>query len=126
MSTHIPSQEQLALAKLLGVNIQAESFDIAAARLLDAVAPAIGFEPAEASSARQKAFAHSLGCDVAADTKRVASAKIGEALFARNQQAIASLDLKQGDQVVRVMHFEYDGEMRTLEQEFVISSIQPS
>lgn len=126
MTSPRASQNQIALAGLLNLNIAADTFDVAAARLLDAVAVAIGHEPPEQSSERQRAFAASLGHDVTADSKRVASAKIGEALFAKNQDAIASLSLKPGDRVVRVEQFEYDGEMRTLEQEFVISSIQPN
>lgn len=126
MTTQRPSQEQIALAGSLGLDIESDTFDVAAARLLDSVATAIGHEPVEQSSERQRAFAASLGQNVAADSKRVASAKIGEALFAKNQDAIASLHLKPGDRVVRVEHFEFDGEMRTVEQEFVISSIQPN
>ena len=120
------SQNQIALAGLLNLNIAADTYDVAAARLLDAVAEAIGHEPPEQSSERQRAVATSLGHDVSVDSKRVASAKIGEALFAKNQDAITSLGLKPGDRVIRVERFEYDGEMRTLEQEFVISSIQPT
>ncbi len=104
MNTHAPSHEQLELAKSLGVSIDADTFEVAAARILDAVATAIGHEPPEESSERQRAFAQSLGCYSATDTKRVASAKIGEALFVRNQQAIVSLDLKKGDRVVRVVN----------------------
>jgi len=126
MTIQRPSQDQIALASLLRLDIGADTFDIAAARLLDLVATAIGHEPPEQSSERQRMFAESLGQNVAADTKRVASAKIGEALFTKNQDAIASLQLKPGDCVVRLEHFEYDGEMRTIEQAFVVSSIQPN
>lgn len=126
MSPQAPSQEQLALAELLGLNFEAETFDTASARLLDAVANAIGYEQSEGSSERQRSFAVSLGCNVAADSKRVASAKIGEALLARNQEAIVSLDLKPGDRVIRVANFEFEGEVRLLEQEFIVSSIQPN
>ncbi len=126
MSHRPPSTDQQSLAALLGVDVAADTHDVAAARLLDAVAAAISFEPPEPASERQKAFAESLGENVADDTKRVASAKIGESLLAKNQDAIAALQLKPGDHVIRTEHFEFDGEMRTLEQEFVVSSIQPS
>lgn len=115
-------QEQLARA--LGVDISGDSFDVAAARLMDVVAVSVGHEPAEPASERQMQFAQSLGCAVAGDTKRVASAKIGEALLARNRQAIVSMNLKPGDRVIRTIQFEYGGELRTTENEFVISSIQ--
>ena len=117
---------QAALAKLIGVDINADSADIAAARLLDAVAIAVGHEPPEPSSERQRKFALSLGCNVNSDSRRVASAKIGETLHARNQEAIISLDLEPGDRVLRTTRFEFDGETRTLEHDFVISSVQPN
>ncbi|TAJ94017.1 MAG: hypothetical protein EPO31_07515 [Gammaproteobacteria bacterium] len=124
MTTRPPSQDQQSLAHLLDVEIGGDTFDVAAARVMDAVAPAIGYEPAEQSSERQREFAKSIGLNVIADSKRVASAKIGEALFAKNQDAIATLNLKPRDSVVRVEHFEHEGEMRSVEQEFIVSSIQ--
>lgn len=126
MTAADPSQEQTHLASLIGVNVASDTFDVAAARLLDAVASAIGYEPSEQSSERQRAFAASLGHDVSTDSKRVASAKIGEALFAKNQAAIASLNLQPGDRVIRVTQFEHDGQLQSFEQEFVVSSIQPN
>lgn len=121
-----PSQDQEHLAQLLGVNVATDTFDVAAARLLDRVAAAIGYGPSEPPSERQIAFAYALGQDVTSDTKRVASAKIGEALFANNQDAIATLNLQPGDHVVRITRFEQEGELRSFEQEFVVSSIQPN
>lgn len=126
MSTVAVSEAQADLAKLVGVDVAGDSFDVASARLLDAVAVALGYEPTEPSSDRQRSFAASLGCDVTNDSKRVASAKISDALFAKNQEVIAALALKAGDRVVRVHQFEFEGELRTLEQEYVISSIQPN
>ena len=126
MSTTRPTESQLALAKLVGLDLGADTYDLAAAKLLDAVATAIGFEAPEPSSERQRSFASSLGCEVCEDSKRVASAKIGEALFAKNQAAIAALALKSGDLVIRIQQFEFQGELRTLEQEYVISSIRPN
>lgn len=126
MSSTTVSEAQLKLAQLAGVDVQGDSFDVAAAKLLDAVALAIGYEPGEPSSERQRSFAASLGCTVTHDSKRVASAKIGDALFAKNQEAIAALAFNPGDRVVRVHQFEFEGELRTLEQEYVISSIQPN
>ena len=120
------SQEQVRLAALLGIDITPDSFDVAAARLQDAVAGAVGYEPPEQSSERQRAFASSLGCDVSTDSKRIASAKISEALFAKNQEAIAVLNLQPGDRVIRVTQFEFEGILRSFEQEFVVSSIQPN
>jgi hypothetical protein len=126
MSLTNPSQDQKRLASLLGLNISADTFDVAAARILDQVAASIGYELPEPASDRQNAFAASLGQDVVNETKRIASAKIGEALFTKNQEAIYALELKPGDSVIRITQFERDGEMRSFEQEFVISSIQPN
>lgn len=119
-----PNDAQISLARLLKISIAADTTDIAAARLLDAVASAVGHELPEPSSDKQRAFAVALGREVTGDSRRVASAKIGETLFERNQEAIAQLQLKPGDRVVRMQQFEFEGELRTLEQEFVVSSIQ--
>jgi hypothetical protein len=126
MSNESSSQEQKELAKLLGLDISADTFDVAAARLLDAVAIAIGDEPPQNATERQIVFASSIGQDVSTNTKRVASAKIGEALFSKNQDAIAALNLKPGDRVIKISRFELNNEFHTFEQEFVISSIQPN
>lgn len=126
MSNESSSQEQKELAKLLGLDISADTFDVAAARLLDAVAIAIGHEPPQNATERQIVFASSIGQDVSTNTKRVASAKIGEALFSKNQDAIAALNLKPGDRVIKISRFELNNEFHTFEQEFVISSIQPN
>jgi hypothetical protein len=117
------SQDQRSLAALLRIEIGGDSYDIAAAKLLDAVAAAIGFEPPEQASDRQKAFALSLDLDVAGDSKRVASARIAEALLAKNLAAVAELDLKPGDRVVRTGHLEFEGDLHTISEEFVVSSI---
>ncbi|MBH3341575.1 hypothetical protein I5L51_20910 [Pseudomonas mendocina] len=121
MTASQPSQDQLHLANILGLDISADTFDVAAARLLDLVAVAIGYEPADSSSERQRAFAESLGQDVESDSKRVASAKIGEALLAKNRGAIESLNLRPGDRVIRTTQFEHAGELRSFEQEFIVS-----
>jgi hypothetical protein len=120
----LPTSQQHQLAASLQVSIAADTYDVAAARLLDAVAETLGFESAQPSSERQRAFAQSLGVNVDHDSKRVASAKIGDVLLERNQQAIASLQLKPGDRVIRVHRFEYEGEEHELAREFVVSSIQ--
>lgn len=125
MNTQPPvSPEQQKLAGLLEITLAGDSFETAAAKLLDAVAESLGFEPAQPSSLRQQVFAESLGMNVVHDSKRHATAKIGERLLELNRQAITDLDLKPGDRVLRIHRFEHEGEERTFEQEFVISSIQ--
>jgi len=126
MARRPPSTEQREIAGRLGLDISADSSDIAAARIFDAVATAVGHEPTAPSTERQRAFAASLGQDVSSDSQRIASARIGEALQIRNEQAIAELDLKPGDRILRVERFEHEGQWHTLEREFIVSSIQPS
>jgi hypothetical protein len=126
MALSPPSAEQIELAAQLNIDVALDTYDVAAARLLDAVSVAIGFEPLQQSSERQRTFASSLGVDVAADSKRVASARIGDALFERNQVAIAALNLKPGDCVIRTEYFEIEGELRSIAHEYVVSSIQPN
>ena len=121
-----PTEDQHALAALLKLDISLDSHDVAAAKLLDEVAVSLGFEPAEPASDRQRAFAESLGASVEGISKRVASARIGKLLMLKNMRAIEHMNLKSGDRVVRVQTFEFQGETRVLEQEFVISSVQPS
>lgn len=118
--------QQYQLAASLGVSVSEDTFNVAAAKLLDTVSEALGFEPACPSSTRQRAFAHSLGVDVAKDSKRVASAKTGDYLLELNQKAIVDLNLQPGDRVTRVQRFECEGEEREFEQEFIVSSIQPN
>ena len=121
-----PTESQRSLAALLSVDLAGDTFDSAAARLLDAVSTSVGLEPQEPASERQKAFAKSLGAVLESESKRVASAIIGQLLHERNQEAIARLQLSAGDWVVRTQRIEIEGETHILEQEFVISSVQPN
>lgn len=116
--------EQLALAQVLDVDVSADTFDVAAARLLDRCARALGYEEPTPSTDRQRAFAESLSIDVSADSKRVASARIGDRMWSRNQEAIVTLDLRPGDRVVHIVSGAVDGEIYSFEREHVVSSIQ--
>jgi hypothetical protein len=69
-------------------------------------------------------FAASLGLDVSSDSKRVASARITQALIDRNTRRIAELRLKPGDRVVCVTDIDLGGRFVD-EREYVISSIHP-
>ncbi|MCX8098889.1 MAG: hypothetical protein N3F11_07805 [Casimicrobiaceae bacterium] len=122
MSHPPPSKEQLLIAEVLGVSIAEDTYNVAAARLFDAVASAVGAKSARPSSDRQRAFADSIGLNVSRDSMRVASAKIRDALLAKNQRAIAEMNLQPGDKVVRLDQREFDGE-GALKKEFVVSSI---
>lgn len=99
---------------------------MAAARLLDAVSEAVGLPPSEPSTKSQQSFAKSLGEDISKESKRVASAIIGDALFTHNQARLKELKLKPEDRVIRTDRFEHGGIIREVEKEFVVSSIHPS
>ena len=105
---------QESLAYHLGVDIDRSSFNIAAAQLTDAVAPALWPDPERSTvSGKQIAYAEALGIDVSRDTKRVASVKIQERLDARNRRLIADLKLAPGCIVY----------WKKFEPEMIISSI---
>lgn len=122
----MPNAEQQKLAKSLGINIARDKESIAAARLMDGVAEAIGLRPPEPSTENQQNFAASLGKDVTRESKRVTSAIIDDLLFERNQARLKELQIKPGDRVIRTDRFDYAGVIRELEREFVVSSIHPS
>lgn len=118
-----PTIEQLKVGVSLGIDVTQDTKEVAAARIYDQVAKAIGHDGPNPATARQREYASSLGLNVSEDTTRVATVKISEVLFARNQQALRDLDLKPGDRVMRVSRFQQNGEWYTFEREFVISSI---
>jgi hypothetical protein len=122
-----PTAEQTRIANLLGVDLTGDTEAVAAARIEDAVAPAIfpGQQPRPVTE-KQVEFGRALGLALAGDSLRVASAKIDEELFRRNGVALASLDLKAGDRVIKRETFEFDGKVHVLEREFVISSVDPN
>jgi hypothetical protein len=116
----------LRIAGLLGVNLSGDTEAIAAARIEDAVSPAISAgQPPRPATDRQIEFGKALRLTLAGDSLRVASAKIDEELFRRNALAVKSLCLKAGDQVVKRETFEFEGKERVLEREYVVSSIDP-
>jgi len=118
---------QLRVAAALRVEIAGDSPTVAAARIRDAVAEAIGERHgARPATIKQIEYAQALELDVSEDTLRVASAKIEDELTRRNQMALARLKLKPGDRVVKRETFEIDGQRHEVTREFTISSIHPS
>ena len=72
-----PTTAQTRAAERLGVPLEEDdTFLIASARIIDAVCDAIGDTPVHAPTDRQKVLATAQGVDIAADTRRVAWAKI--------------------------------------------------
>lgn len=122
----MPNREQTKLARTLGIDVARDTESIAAARLLDAVAEAVGLPPFEPSTARQQDFAASLGENVNGESKRVASAIIDRALFERNQARLIELKLKPGDHVIRIDRLDCAGIVSEVEREFIVSSIHSS
>ena len=121
-----PSKEQRAIAKQIGVSLRrGDTIEVAAARLLDAVGPAVLQEPIRSATQKQVDFGASLGLDVSTDSKRVASALITQALIDRNTRRIAELGLKPGDRVVCVTDIDLGGRRFVDEREYAISSIHP-
>jgi hypothetical protein len=126
MRSDRPNEHQVKLAALLRIDVSGDCESVAAARLQDAVAPALLDRAAAPSSVRQIEFGASLGLDLSSDTLRVASAKIDQALYYRNLMALRTLDLRSGDRVVKRDTYEMHGTVHVLEHEFVVSSIEPN
>ena len=125
--TDSPTDVQLRVATALGVDVSGDSRNVAAARIRDAVAEAIGERHGpRPATGKQIEYAQALGLDVRRDTVRVASARIDDELNSRNQAALVTLKLKPGDRVVKRETVEMDGQRQELTREFTISSIHPS
>src|SRR5258706_7988428 len=106
-----PSAEQLRVADALELDVSNDSEIVAAARIHDAVADAIGDRHgSRQATPRQIDFGRSLGMDLANDSLRVASARIAEVLYRRNAEAIDRMGLKPGDRVAKRHLGEHNGE----------------
>lgn len=112
--TRKTSQFQKEIAGRLGIQIASSSFNVAAAQIEQAIAPALWHEPdlGDATS-RQIEYAASLGIDVSKDSKRVASARIQEQQDIRNKTLIREMGLRPGTVVY----------WKRYERKMVISSI---
>lgn len=114
------------VARLLGIPVEpAEAPTVTTARIRDRAFAALGEDAPEPATARQRAYAETLGLDVVDDTKRVSSAKIAEALRSRNLRLIAKMDLAPGDRVACRHVAAVGGAEPTWETEEVVSSIAP-
>ena len=117
------TQVQIQIAKDLGIEVSKDSFRVAAARILDLVAPAIGYNAKPATS-KQVEFAKGLGIDVTSDSSRVASARIQDKLEEVNSRALKELRLAPGDKVVVRKTYTFSGQEYMDEREYVVSSIK--
>lgn len=121
-----PNAYQVKLASLLGITLVGDCETVAAARLQDALAPALLDRCPTSASVRQIEFGASLGLDLSEDTIRVASARIDQELYRRNVLALRALDLRSGDRVIKRETYETNGAVHVWENEFVISSVDPN
>jgi hypothetical protein len=119
-----PTAEQRRIAAALGISLEGDSQSVAAARLADAVWPALhpGTEVRPATD-RQRAFAESLGVALDGGSFAVCSARIDEELFRRNQERLGELALQPGDRVIKAERFTIGGQIVENNREFVVSSI---
>ena len=119
-----PTEYQKHIAALLGIDISHDTRDVAAARILDVIAPALNINAEiRPATLNQLAYAKSLGLDVSQDSVDVASIKITNRLTARNLELLDELQLKPGDKVIKHESAEYEGRKVDLSREYVVSSI---
>lgn len=119
-----PTKEQARIAKLLELNIARDTGRVAAARILTAVANAIGQGHSTGQPKRHhRRQADELGLDISGDSAAVAAARIADELQRRNQEAFAKLNPKPGDRVRRVLLVEGKGQPIDLSVEGEITRI---
>jgi hypothetical protein len=123
-----PTAFQQRVAAALGIQLlRGDSRSVAAARILDHVGPAIDARHQEGPpTPRQLAFARSIGLDVSQWSRRVASAKIAEALRKANKATLRRLRLKPGDSVLRRTLVEFDEQRIEMTEQFTVASIHPN
>jgi hypothetical protein len=123
MPNYTHSEFQQKIAARLGLDVAGDSYDVAAARIMDSVALAVKQFPAKASSPEQRKFARSLKLNVAKDSMRVTSAKISDALLATNKKTLDRLKLSKGDKVIFIEEYETESGVHKRVSEHVVSSI---
>jgi len=121
------SEAQTRIATMLSVDVSGDTEAVAAARIMDEVAEAVGERGGpRLATAKQIAFAQALGLQVVGDSLRVTSAKIDAALRERNLKAIERLGLRPGDHVLKRSAFEHNGQRHEIVREYTVSSIRPN
>jgi len=124
-----PTKEQKRVAKLLGVELASDdSFLIAAARIEDAVADAVGDEPISKPSKNQERIASEIGLDISMDSHRVAWNKIKQKWqldnYEANVPAARNMNLKPGDRVIKHLTIKAPSGDIKFEKEYIVSSIR--
>lgn len=117
------SARQVQIAKRLGIDVSADSFSVAAARILDLIEPARVENPIlSGPTPRQQILASELGIDVSTDSYRVTYARIQDKLLEKNLEALEELQLAPGDRVVIQRNVDIDGKKRLFKEEHTVSS----
>ena len=123
MPEYTLSDLQKEIASRLGLDVSNDSYDVAAAKIMDQVALAVKHFPPKPSSTEQRKYAKSLNLAVAKDSMRVASARISDALADKNAKALSRLKLKKGDKVIHTEKYDYGEGLQTNTSEHIVSSI---
>ena len=118
------TESQVRIAQALGLDISSDTQSVAAARIRDVVAEAIGERyGSRPATEKQIKFAESLGLAVRTDSLRVVAAKLGDELERRNQDAMSRLALKPGDRVRIPKVHDLNGQRYEWTDEYTVSSI---
>ena len=124
-----PTSFQRCVAERLGIRLlDDDTVPIAAARIEDAVADAVGDTRLLVPLDKQREIARELGLDISGDSRRVAWARIKQEnqrkRYTENMEALSRLSLKPGDSAVRRLTFiGLNGGERELMSNVVVSSI---
>ena len=119
-----PTEQQRSLAAFLEIDISEDSQEVAAARIREAVEPAINPSKGYRSPTQNQIdLAHQLGLDISGDSFWVCFAKINEHLRDLHQKAHERLQLKPGDWVKQTQTFDHEGIKHTTEKKYQVSSI---
>ena len=125
-----PTAEQRRVAGQLGIELFGDdSFFVAAARILDAVADTIGDTPRNKPTEKQRQMASELGLDISTDSRRVTWAKIKEKWqlvnYKANMAALQTMRLAPGDTVIKhIVIKPSSGIDMEFETEHIVSSIR--
>lgn len=96
----IPTGHQIEIARVLKIDIKGDTSCIAATRILDAVALAVGGTPRLPETDTQAEWANRVGIDSRNDSRRVAWARIAEKLHGGNVLALSKLKPEAGETIL--------------------------
>ena len=91
-----PTEEQREIAAKLGLCIAADSFEVPSAKIQDTVAAWIGQPRQIPASTEQRTLARKMRINIQKDTMLVAFARIADAIFEKNTDAVERIALRNG------------------------------